>query len=90
MCAQIDSLTDSQIDAVLADMRAAPPAPVFHVECQRCDTLTWCKLENSRTAYHWEGEGEDPNAPVMLCSPCAAEHREYWDSMWAEYNSGRL
>jgi hypothetical protein len=37
------------------------------------------------TAYHWDGEGEDPNHPMMLCPSCADEYDEYWRSMWADY-----
>ncbi len=51
---------------------------------------THVKLEPSRTLYHWDGEGEDPNRARALCRDCAEAHHAHWDSMWQEYNSGRL
>jgi hypothetical protein len=52
--------------------------------CERCGTLEGVSLEDSRTYYDWNGEGEDPNRPIRLCRQCAAEHHDYWDAMWAE------
>lgn len=46
------------------------------------------ELESSRTFYHWDGTGEDPNADVPLCRDCARMHHEYWDEMWSEYYRG--
>ena len=58
--------------------------------CARCGSREGIKLEDARTHYdHKEGE-PDPNADIPYCSPCAVEHHEHWDEMWAEYNSGRL
>jgi len=48
------------------------------------------QLESSRTMYHWDGKGEDPNRDVWLCPDCAKEHHDYWDEMWSYANSGRL
>ena len=50
-------------------------------------------FEGSRTQYHYEGEKgtkDDPNKDIPLCRLHAKEHHEYWNEMWAEYNSGRL
>jgi hypothetical protein len=70
--------------------------------CTRCGTTNGVELEDSRTAYSQPDldifdrlmlDGEpppDPNAPVLLCRPCAKEHHEYWDEMWDEYNRGRV
>ena len=61
--------------------------------CERCGSWRGVQWENSRTMYHYEGRWgsrEDPNRDVALCRPCAEEHHECWDSMWADYNSGRL
>ena len=46
--------------------------------------------ESSRTAYHWNGVGTDPNRKVFLCRPCAEEHHSYWDDMWAEWRAGQM
>lgn len=32
----------------------------------------------------------DPNAPIPLCRPCAAEHHAEWDERWADYYAGLL
>ena len=53
-------------------------------------TVRGVALESGRTSYPWDGVGTDPNRPVWLCRPCAAEHHEYWDERWSEYNSDRL
>ena len=52
--------------------------------CDRCGTKENVSLESSRTAYHWDGTGKNPNQPVPLCPPCAKEHHGHWDDMWAE------
>lgn len=46
--------------------------------------------ESSRTMYHWDGTGEDPNRDPWLCRDCARIHHEHWDEMWDDYNRGRL
>lgn len=58
--------------------------------CSRggCFTFRGVRLEDSRTAYAWDGMGENPNAPTYLCRQCAKEHHTYWDGMWADYYSG--
>lgn len=58
--------------------------------CERCQSTENVKMESGRTAYHWDGEGEDPNRPVALCPECAKFHHEYWDEMWNEYYAGLL
>ncbi len=60
------------------------------VPCMRCGTIKGVLWEPARTAYYWDGTGEDPNAPLPLCGACEQEHTEYWDHMWAEYYSGLL
>lgn len=60
----------------------------FH-RCERCGARP-AKVESSRTAYHWDGNGEDPNRDPWLCAACAREHHTYWDEMWDEYYRGRL
>jgi len=34
--------------------------------------------------------GEDPNAAIYLCRPCAKQHQDRWDDQWAEYYAGLL
>ena len=53
----------------------------------RCSFCKWpfhVRFECSRTMYHWDGQGTDPNADVELCRQCAEAHHEYWDAMWLE------
>ncbi len=62
-------------------------------ECLRCGTTKrehGVEAESSRTCYHHDHDGEDPNAPIMLCRPCAKMHHEEWDERWSEYYSGLL
>lgn len=63
------------------------PKVCENVTCQRTEGV---ELEPSRTAYHWDGKGVDPNAPIWLCRECAKEHHEHWDGMWADYYSGLM
>lgn len=59
-----------------------PPSPT-KLKCKYCGSEEGVCLESARTAYHWDGKGEDPNAPVPLCRPCAKEHHDHWDDMWS-------
>lgn len=61
--------------------------------CERCATIFGLELESSRTLYNFDGDWfspKNPNRPQLLCRCCAEEHHDYWDGMWADYNSGRL
>lgn len=58
------------------------------LRCLRCDTAEGVEMRPSYTAYHWNGEGENPNADVPLCSDCFEEHREYWNEMWSYARGG--
>ena len=60
------------------------------MRCKFCDWPFGVEYEDSRTAYFWDGNGEDPNKSVLLCRQCAEAHHSYWDEMWAEYNYGRI
>jgi hypothetical protein len=59
-------------------------------QCERCGIEEGLEFESGRTAYEWDGKGEDPNRCVVLCRECAKEHHEHWDEMWEEYYRGRL
>ena len=50
---------------------------------QPCIAPVGVSLHSSRTAYCWDGDGEDPNRPVALCPDCAADHHDRWDDMWS-------
>jgi hypothetical protein len=66
------------------------PTPVL--ACIRCDSTDGVQMEDSRTMYHFEGEldsPEDPNKPIPLCRPCAADHHAYWNERWDDYRSGQ-
>lgn len=45
--------------------------------CVICAATDGVALEPSRTAYVPKGPGDDCNAPVLLCRPCAKEHHAY-------------
>lgn len=55
---------------------------LFDGVCQHCKEQTTVGYEPSRTMYHWDGKGEDPNRDVLLCAKCSCEHHYYWDAMW--------
>lgn len=63
------------------------------VLCESCGAdggehiIRW---EDGRTMYVPTLEDPFPNKPVALCQPCADEHHEHWDDMFAEANAGRL
>jgi hypothetical protein len=58
--------------------------------CLNCGSAEGVEMESSRTMYHWEGEGPDPNRPLPLCRECAKEHHENWDDQWSDYYGGLL
>lgn len=60
------------------------------MKCANCGNTEGVAWESSRTMYPRKPGEPDPNAPVSLCRDCAAEHHEYWDERWEEYNRGRL
>ena len=63
----------------------------FIYDCQGpCECLCLVEWRSARTSFNWDGEGEDPNHPILLCDECAEEHAEYWDEMWANYRSDRM
>jgi len=68
--------------------------------CVCCGSTDGVQLEAARTAYHREAATRyerlmfedpvndipaDPNAPIMLCRDCAAEHHENWDMVWSDF-----
>ena len=56
--------------------------------CVYCRWPFGVKAESSCTMYHWDGEGDDPNRPILLCRVCAEAHYEHWDAMWLEARAG--
>jgi hypothetical protein len=48
------------------------------------------KWRCARTAYPWDGEGENPNRCIALCDDCAKIYDEEMDELWSEYFAGRL
>lgn len=58
--------------------------------CKRDDSLVDLKWRMSRTAYEWDGEGENPNRCLALCDECAIEYNEQMDQQWSDYFSGLL
>lgn len=70
------------------------------MKCEYCGATEGVQLEDSRTAYDTTPfdrfdrinklDEPDPNAPVLLCRDCAADHHAYWDEMWKDYYASRL
>ena len=48
------------------------------------------ELHAAATMYDWNGEGDDPNAPLSLCQFCADCYDEHWNEMWKEYRYSQL
>lgn len=48
-----------------------------------CDSME-AKERKCRTAYNWDGAGQNPNRTPMLCDECAQAYDEYWNEMWAQ------
>ena len=60
--------------------------------CEECETrgiFCFGTKTPAMTAYHWDGEGEDPNRDLVLCDECKECYREYWKGMWEEYYSSQ-
>ena len=52
-----------------------------------CDSKT-AEKRTAMTAYHWDGNGENPNRPPTLCATCWESYKAYWNEKWAEVRSG--
>ena len=52
-----------------------------------CDAKT-AEKRTAMTAYHWDGNGENPNRPPTLCATCWESYKAYWNEKWAEVRSG--
>jgi hypothetical protein len=63
-----------------------PQCEGFHGPCDSIDVRSIPAM----TAYHWDGEGEDPNRDRILCKECAEGYVEHWSDMWEDYWAGRL
>ena len=57
----------------------------YRCECCKRTVEDDQDLTPSMTCYAWDGKGEDPNRPFLLCEECAEEHVEHWSNMWGEY-----
>lgn len=62
----------------------------LHLTCEGCGTGQVLWSTPAMTRYHWDGTGDDPNAPKHLCPECSEEHIEHWTAMWREYHGGLL
>jgi hypothetical protein len=58
--------------------------------CTNCGTTEGVEIVHAHTAYSPTEEDPDPNVPVPYCPDCAEYDRAYWESLWDEYNAGRL
>lgn len=81
------------LDIAGAQQRLRVQLALEGLKCVACAMLdpsgdSDVRLESARTAYSWGDKTQpDPNAPIPLCRPHAAEHHDHWDSMWAEYHA---
>lgn len=85
----VRAVTRGPVSGVIASPAPVEPPPTKQT-CRACGSNKHVHLESSRTAYLWNGEGEDPNAPIPLCRPCAKIHHDNWDEQWKEVERGRL
>jgi hypothetical protein len=66
------------------------------------DSIAWLRHRHpgllvrvgSMTSYHTEshitGTDQDPNHMFYACPDCEKEYTDHWQSMWDDYNAGRL
>ena len=54
--------------------------------CEHC-RATPAKRAPIMTAYPWDGVGQNPNEPPVLCAVCLEDYVQHWQEQWAEYNS---
>ena len=50
-----------------------------------CNRIAQIKLREALTNYYWEGDGDDPNTPVLFCDSCYEEYSDFWNEQWEEY-----
>lgn len=55
--------------------------------CEECGFEEGVEAVQAMTAYHWDGEGEDPNRPLDLCKECKDRYVSYWTEMWQQVYS---
>lgn len=55
------------------------------MRCEECQSENNVTTRPAMTAYHWDGTGKDPNAPVTLCEICMNDYVSRWTAMWDEY-----
>lgn len=54
-------------------------------QCEGCCTISiHTRYVPSRTMYHWDGTGPDPNRDILLCPECEGEYNLTMDSWWAD------
>lgn len=57
--------------------------------CENCGSFWRLRWWGSMTAYHWTGEGENPNRDRWFCEPCGQDYTDAWQAQWDEYNYSR-
>ena len=76
------SCSAHQLDWQLA-LRIFASLPTAHA-CECCGEVGLHIIRQScRTAYADPKKNKSP----WLCPACADEYHQYWDSLWADYNS---
>jgi hypothetical protein len=63
--------------------------------CEQCRYSTPARWSHGTrapvmTAYEWDGKGEDPNNPPILCEEHKKEWVEHWQERWDEYHAGLI
>lgn len=61
------------------------PGQVADRACVVCGFPGGVKWRFSRTAYEWDGKGENPNACIALCGTCGDVYNDMMDRKWAEF-----
>lgn len=60
---------------------------ICHRRCEQCGAFFGVRLVPAMTMYPWDGKGQDPNRPLVLCREHAEDYRSHWKEMWSEYYS---
>lgn len=75
----------STLEEVAKLLNLALPRCEGHRQACPDGVVLW--LTPARTAYDWDGQGEDPNRPRLLCLRCSDEYTEDWQERWDEYRA---
>lgn len=76
-------------DVAKGPLPSPKSSPIPGALCQHCSKKPAYNYP-SMTAYHWNGEGDDPNKDLTLCKECGTEHTENMQEQRDDYYGDKL